>query len=108
MLEHKSSGSSLTAFRGLALRLSSKRQMVVQSTSSVRIWLSKIAVMNFLQLCTSLSQVPPKCGGFKLRTTYFDAKSLSISALSHSGSNAFNSLAAPKRFVTRSLMMVIG
>ena len=45
----KSLGSSLTAVRGLALSVCSKRHIVVLNTSSVRLQLSKIAIMTFLQ-----------------------------------------------------------
>ena len=44
----KSSGLSLTAVRGLALSVCSTRQIVVLSTPSVKLLLSKIAIMTFL------------------------------------------------------------
>ena len=75
----KSSGRSPTAVRGLALRVCSTRHFVELSTLSVSLRLSKIAIMTFLQLWTSLSQITPKCGapgGLNFQTTF--------SLLSHS------------------------
>ena len=82
----KSSGS-FTAVRALALRVCSTRQIVVLSTSSVRLRLSKFATITFLQIRTSLSKIPLKCGapgGMNFQTTFYCTKSISILALSHS------------------------
>ena len=94
----KTSGSSFTAVRGLALSVCPTRHIVLLSTSSIRLRMSKIAIMTFLQLWTSLSQIPPKWGapgGLNFQTIFFSAKSLSILALSLSFMKAFSSLAAP-------------
>ena len=104
-----SSGSSLTAVRGLALSVCSTRHVVVLSTPSLRLRLSNNAIMTFLRLWISLSQISPKCGApgeLDFQTFLFCAKSLSILAFSHSFINAFKSLAAPMGFVPLSLMMV--
>ena len=107
----KSSGSSLTAVRSLAMRVCSTTHIVVLNTSSPSLRLSKISIMTFLQLWPCLSQIPPKWGapgGLNFQTIFFCANSLSIFALSHSFMNAFSSLAAPTRFVPLSLLMVFG
>ena len=81
------------------MRVCSTRQIVVLSTSSVRLQLSKIASMTFLQLWTSLSHIPSKCGApgwLHFRTIFFCAKPLSILALSHSSPNAFSCWPTPE------------
>ena len=88
----KSSGPSLIAVRGLALRVCYTRRIVVLSTSLVKLRLSKIAIIVFSQFWTSLYKIPPNCGppgGLNLQTIFFWAKSLSILALSHSFMIAF-------------------
>ena len=88
----KSSGSSLTAVRDLALRVCSTRHIEVLSTSSLKLRSSKIKIMTLLQLWNRILQIPSKWGapgGLNFQTNFFSAKSLSISALSHPFTNAF-------------------
>ena len=107
----KSSESSLTYVRCLAMRVCSTRDIVVLKTSSVRHRFSKNAIMTFLQLWTCLSLIPPKCGapgGLNFQTIFFWSRSLSILALSNSFMNDFNLLAPPTKSAPLSLMMVFG
>ena len=107
----KSSASSVTDVRVLAVRVWSTRHIILLSTSSARLWLSTTAIMTFLQLWTSLSQISTMWGvpgGLNFQTIFFCAESLLILALSHPFMSAFSSLAASTKFVPLLLMMVFG
>ena len=74
----KSSGLSLTAYRGLALRVWSTKHMVVLIASSVRLPLSKSAIITFLN---QYFPIPPQNG---LQVDWISEQS--FSELSHSQS----------------------
>ena len=106
-----SSGSSLTAVRGLALRVCSTRHIVVLSSSSVRLRLSKNCNHDFPAILNQSFPDSTKVWGsscIEFPNNLFLSKSPSILALSHSFMNAFSSLAAPTKYVPLSLMMVPG
>ena len=101
--------SSFTTVKGIALSVCKTKHIVVLSTSSIRLRLSKIEIKTLLQVWTSLSQITPKCGApgwLIFQTIFLWAKSLSNLASSQSFRNVSNSLIAPKKFVLFSLLMV--
>ena len=102
------SGSTFKSVKGLAFKVCSAKHSVVASTGNVRQLLLRIANIVFLQLCTSLSWNPPKCGapgGLNFQMDCPRAGS-NIASRSHSLEHSLNFQAAPSKFVPLSLMIV--
>ena len=58
----KSETSELTGLSGLLFKICSTRHIVVAKASSVTELVPRTAYIAFLQLCTTNSLTPPKCG----------------------------------------------
>ena len=107
----RSSRLSLTGVNGLAFNVCSTKHIVVVSSDNVSCRFPRIANIAFLQLRTSLSQIPPKCGapgGLNFLMSWPPARRSHIASRSHSLKHSLNSRAAPTKFVPLSLMIVCG
>ena len=111
VIASRSSGSSLTRVKGLAFSVCSTKHIVVVNTGNVRRLFPRISNMAFLQLRTSLSQIPRKCrapAGLNFQMIWSRANRSYIASRSHWLKHSWNSRAAPTKFVTLSLMIVWG
>ena len=106
----KSFTSELIGVNGLAFNVCSTRQIVVEITSSVTDQFTNSAYIAFLQLLTSRSRTPPKCGAagrlnFHLMPRW--TKYSSIFSRFDAAIYSLNSRTAPTKIVTFSLIIVI-